>query len=178
WTARTLLKDNDKRRDYYAGQLVSIMSYSSPQSWHPESVLRESYKGWEPVTNRVSLKPQSSVSFCGAIGDTRYTEKYKIENVPFEYAVPVLKGWELGYLCTDHHVRDIGVAIREWRYERAPQATQGTLYYTLDFQLGDDDDNYSYGRASIDVFGMNARGLEPHPLDVSKFGRSTLETAP
>jgi hypothetical protein len=165
WNSRTLLKDNDQRRDYFAGELVSVLSYSSSQSWHPESVQRETVKGWESVTNRVALTPQSSVSFCRAVGAGQYREHYMIPNVPFEYAVPVLKGWELGYLCSDHHVRDMGVSISDWRYERGPSATSGTLYYTLDTELTDSDGNYSYGRASIDVWGMNARGLPPHPLN-------------
>jgi len=58
----------------------------------------------------------------------------------------------------------MGISIRDWHYERAPNATSGTLFYTLDMELTDSDNNYSYGRASIDVWGMNARGLEPHPL--------------
>lgn len=165
WDSRTLIKDNDTRRDYFAGEVVATLSYSSPQSWHPESVLREGYKGWENVTNRVGLKPRSSESFCGAVGDESRKEQYKVENVPFEYAVPVLKGWELGYLCTDHHVRDMGVSISDWRYERDTNAKSGTLYYTLESKLYDDDDNYSYATASIDIFGMNARGLEAHPLN-------------
>jgi hypothetical protein len=77
----------------------------------------------------------------------------------------VLKGWELGYLCTDHHVREIGASITDFRYERELNATTGTLYYTLDVKLTDDEGNLSYGAASVDIFGMNARGLEAHPLN-------------
>ena len=42
-------------------------------------------------------------------GDGASETQYRISGVPFQYAVPVLSGWELDYLCTDHHVRDFGV---------------------------------------------------------------------
>jgi hypothetical protein len=39
-------------------------------------------------------------------------------------------------------------------------------YYTLETKLTDAEDNVSYARASIDIFGLNARGIERHPLNV------------
>jgi hypothetical protein len=173
WRSRTVLKDDDARRDYFAGELVSVLSYSSPQSWHPASVLRQTANGWQVVQNEVSLAPQASDSFCSAVGDPTHAQNYKILNVPYEYAVPVLKGWELGYLCTDHHVREIGASITDFRYEREPNAMTGTLYYTLDVKLRDDQGNLNYGGASIDVFGMNARGIGTHPLNAQ-----ALQAAP
>lgn len=44
----------------------------------------------------------------------------------------------------------------------------GFSYYTLDVALGDDSGNASDGGASIDIFGMSARSLEPHPLEVPR----------
>jgi hypothetical protein len=177
WDSRTLLKDNDKQRDYYAGELVATLSYSSPQSWHPESVQRKSVYGWESQPNAVGLLPYGSTSFCSGLGDSSRVEEYKIEGVPFEYAVPVLKGWELGYVCTDHHVRELGASIVDWHYERGADAKAGTLYYTLSTKLGDDGDNVSYGRASIDVFGMNARGIGRHPLNVPSMEKAVVVEA-
>ena len=168
WTSRTILKDNDERDDYYGAELVSVLGYASPQPWHPAVVLRETPTGgWSPVNNTVSLTPQASSWFCTGIGNPTREEQYKIENVPFEYAVPVLKGWDLGYLCTDHHVRQMGASIRDFRYERAPDAKTGTLYYTLSLLLNDDSGNLNYGQASVDILGMNALGLGPHPINPS-----------
>jgi hypothetical protein len=157
WTSRTLLKDNDQRNDYMAAELATVLSYSSPQMLHPQTVMHETRRGWEPVTNEVSLAPQDQVSFCTAIGDPTGEEHYKIEGVPLQYAVPVLRGWELGYLCTDHHVREMGASITDFSYERDASGTSGTLYYTLSMLLSDDSGNLDYGGAVVDVFGMNAR---------------------
>jgi hypothetical protein len=161
WTSRTLLKDDDQRNDYYGAELVSVLSYSSPQMRHPETVYRQTASGWTPVSNSVSMAPMDPVSFCTGVGDPTGEEHYKIEGVPFQYAVPVLKAWELGYLCSDHHVRQIGASIIDFSYERVPGASVGTLYYTLSMLLSDDSGNLDYGRAVVDIFGMNARGANP-----------------
>lgn len=166
WSSRTLFKDNDRRRDYVGAELVSVLSYASPQMLHPQRVMRATQNGWVEVQNDVSLAPADSVSFCTGIGDPTGEAQFRIDNVPLDYAVPVLRGWELGYLCTDHHVREIGTSITDFRYERDPNATSGTLYYTLSQRLSDDSGNLDYAAAAIDVFGMNALGEGPHPVDV------------
>jgi hypothetical protein len=67
------VQGHDRRRDYYAGELVSILSYSSPQSWHPKAVYRETALGsWESVQNAVSLQPEAPASYCSAYGDTTH----------------------------------------------------------------------------------------------------------
>ena len=80
-------------------------------------------------------------------------ENYRID-VPYAYAVPVLSGWELGYVCTDHHVREIGAAITGWRFERRADGLGGSLFYTLEQALGDVSDNINYARVSVDVLGL------------------------
>jgi hypothetical protein len=69
--------------------------------------------------------------------------------------VPVLKGWELGYLCTDHK----------------PDAKSGTLYYTLDLKLREHrhprHERARCGRASVEpgtdeVIGVPASGRSFH----------------
>jgi hypothetical protein len=51
-----------------------------------------------------------------------------IENIPFDYAIPMLTGWEVGYWTDDQHVKDLGVWIDEWSYSVG--VTEGTLRYT------------------------------------------------
>jgi hypothetical protein len=168
WTSRALLKDNDAANDYYAAELVSTMTYSSPQWFHPEEVSLETSQGYESRSNQVSLTPLASDSYCTAVGDsTPRVAHYRIDNVPYAYAVPVLSGWELGYLCTDHHVRDIGAAITDFRYVRGPDGSGGSLYYTLELALGDDSDNINYARASVDVLGLKPLSAGPYPLSVA-----------
>ncbi|HKP61779.1 MAG TPA: hypothetical protein VJV78_33845 [Polyangiales bacterium] len=165
WTSRALFKDNDSSNDYYAAELVSTMTYSSPEWYHPSEVSVETAQGFEPRNNAVSLTPMASESFCTAVGDsTPRVAHYRIDNVPYAYAVPVLSGWEMGYLCTDHHVREIGAAITDFRYERAPDAVGGALFYTLQLALGDDSDNINYAAASVDVLGLKPLSSGPQPL--------------
>ena len=37
------------------------------------------------------------------------TQESVIENLPFEYAIPMLTGWELVLGCDDEHVKEIGI---------------------------------------------------------------------
>ena len=163
WTSRALFKDNDASHDYYAGELISTLTYRSPEQLHPTQVWQQTPQGWKAQNNAVSLTPEASESFCTVIGDSTREEHYKVD-VPYEYAVPVLAGWELGYGCTDHHVRQIGAQITEFHYERAANGSGGTLFYTLSLALGDDSGNINYGGASIDVLGMRPLSAGPHPL--------------
>jgi hypothetical protein len=124
WTPYAILKDNDGRRDYYFGEIVSAMGGNDV------GVVQPPY----------SILPAEDYGMfgnwgCGAVGGPATTEEYVIENVPFQYAVPMLSGWELKYLCDDRHVREIGIWIDEWSYQIAPGATAGTLRYKLSSTL-------------------------------------------
>jgi hypothetical protein len=154
WTARALFKDNAVVNDFYIGQLVSTMSYSAPEQFHPAEVLLETANGWVPQRNKVDLTPFDGDSSCQAVGNsTPSLLSYRVD-VPYTYAVPVLAGWELGYVCTDHHVRQIGAAIVDWRFEPRADGLGGSVYYTIEQALGDDSDNINYARVSVDVLGL------------------------
>jgi hypothetical protein len=57
WTARTLLKDNDTRRNYHGAALVSVLSGQSVRFWQPATVLKDYAGGWMPWSNIVPLTP-------------------------------------------------------------------------------------------------------------------------
>jgi hypothetical protein len=45
-----------------------------------------------------------------------------IDNIPFEFAVPMLTGWSLQYAtCGDQQVKEIGVWIDDWKFETPAQ---------------------------------------------------------
>jgi hypothetical protein len=61
---------------------------------------------------------------------------------PFEFAIPMLTGWQLGYGqvdkgCDDARVTEIGIQIDEWNYEKTPGAPAGTLRYKLSTAMRD-----------------------------------------
>ena len=103
WTSTTLWKDNSPRRDYYGLATVSVLSGPSVTMWHPATVLRRSSStsGWRSEANTVPLTPNNDAEsslFCepGGADETQQIQ-FKVENVPFAYAVPVLTGWQLEY---------------------------------------------------------------------------------
>jgi hypothetical protein len=154
WTSRALFKDNAVVNDFYIGQLVSTMSYSSPEQFHPAEVLLATGDGWVPQANKVSLTPFDGDSSCTAVGNSAPSlVNYRVD-VPYSYAVPVLSGWELGFVCTDHHVRQIGAAIVDWRFEPRADGLGGSVFYTVEQVLGDDSDNINYARVSVDILGL------------------------
>lgn len=93
WETYTVLKDNDRRRDYRFGEMVSGMSGSDVRIIQPP----------------YSFLPRDNVGVFGACsGSLKKKEEFFVERVPFKYAIPVLSGWELGFLCNDHHIKISG----------------------------------------------------------------------
>ena len=81
-----------------------------------------------------------------------------MERVPYEYAIPVLTGWDMQYGCTDHHVERIGVYLVEFEYVKDPNAPTGTLNYTIFSTLRDDSDNGHDADYKVSVLGFNKLG--------------------
>jgi hypothetical protein len=171
WTSITLWKDNSTRDDYYGSAIVSVLSGPSVNMWHPDTVLRwrGSSRGWLPEANTVPLTPNNDAEsdpLCepGGVDEMRQ-EQFKVENVPFYYAVPVLTGWQLEYLQSDHHVETIGVWIKGFSYEKAPGAATGTLFYMIESTLVDDPvicpQNKGLAQYKVSVLGLNPTALPP-----------------
>jgi hypothetical protein len=165
WTSATLWKDNSTRRDYYGSAIVSVLSGPSVTMWHPDTVLRRSSSSssWHLVANAVPLTPQEPVDCVGGNPQTQQRQ-FKVDNVPFGYAVPVLTGWHLEYPCSDHHVETIGVWIKGFSYEKAPSAATGTLFYTIESILADDAILGTHGGEAyyqVSVLGLNPSALPP-----------------
>ena len=81
-----------------------------------------------------------------------------MERVPYEYAIPVLTGWDLQYECTDHEVERIGVYLVEFEYVKDPNAPTGTLNYTIFSTLRDDSDNGHAARVQGQRSGVQQTG--------------------
>ena len=75
-----------------------------------------------------------------------------MDGIPFEYAVPMLTGWDIGYTAGDQHVKEIGVWIDSFAYEYTPGAPAGRLRYKVSSVLHDDDswpDNFFRHKVSV-----------------------------
>ncbi|WP_347275448.1 hypothetical protein [Candidatus Kuenenia sp.] len=145
WDTKTIFKDNSLRRDYGVGEIVSVLGGSDIGILQP------------PFT----LLPREDVGwFTGCIGEAGVgvkTKDYVVENIPFEYAVPMLTGWELTYPCDDEHVARIGIWITEFQYDKSTDEPTGTLRYTISSILQDKDGSPGH----ISNHRVSILGLKP-----------------
>jgi len=101
----------------------------------------------QPPFSILPIKGAGGGSLAGGV----QTKEYVIENIPFQYAIPMLTGWELGYLTDDQHVKDVGVWIGDWSYELGV----GKLHYTLSSIRADNDKLPGhYDRHKVTVLGI------------------------
>ena len=139
WETQTILKDNDTRRDYAAGELVSALGGAD-------------IKYLEPPFN---VLPREDSSFCGTVSAKTITETHEIRNIPYEYAIPVLTGWDIGYLCKDHHITKAGISILDFEYTKQPGQSTGTLVYTVESIVNDKDFQHAnYMNHAISILGV------------------------
>ena len=134
WDTYSIFKDDSGRRGYAFGEMVSALGGNDV------GVL-------QPPFSILPIKGEGG----GALGGGVQTKEYVIENIPFQYAIPLLTGWELGYLTDDQHVKDVGVWIGDWSYELGV----GKLHYTLSSILADNDKLPGhYDRHKVTVLGI------------------------
>jgi len=171
WDTKTIFKDNSLRRDYGVGEIVSVLGGSDIGILQP------------PFT----LLPREDVGFgTGCISEAGgvKTKEYIVENVPFEYAVPMLTGWELAYGCDDENVTRIGIWITEFQYDKPADEPTGTLRYTISSILRDKDGSPGHlFRHRVSILGLKpvVGAGEPtavilSPQQGDSFGPDTMVT--
>lgn len=151
WETFGIFKDNKAKRDYAFVEVFSALGGNDVGVVQPP----------------FSIIPREDTGFPGAcIGESEgvKTEEYTIENVPFEYAIPMLTGWELGYVCDDEHVTEIGVWLHDLEYEKDPGVSVGTLRYKLSSVLRDKDSQPGhYFRHKVSILGLKPVEQSPVP---------------
>jgi hypothetical protein len=148
WNTYSIFKDNAERRNYGFGEIVSALGGNDVGVVQPPfSILPV-----EDIDNCVPAQEQYAK-----------TEEIVIENVPFEYAIPMLTGWELRYPCGDAHVKEIGVWIDKWRYDKDPASPHGRLSYTISSTLRDKEGGPGHIRNhKVTILGLRpAGGVRP-----------------
>ncbi|TVM03591.1 MAG: hypothetical protein CV087_04580 [Candidatus Brocadia sp. WS118] len=138
WETSAIYKDNKARRDYTFGEMVSGLGGSDVGIIQPP----------------FSILPVEDENFCTGIGTSPQTEEFVIEKVPFEFAIPMLTGWELAYPCSGNEkVTEAGISIDEWSYDRNTR----TLRYKLSSVLRDKDTDPGFNRShKVTVLGFKA----------------------
>lgn len=147
WSPYAIFEDNDTRRDYTFFELVSGLGGNDVGVIQPPfSILPDN-------ADAPFLGIFSNCSELG--GQPTTTNDFVIENVPYQFAIPVLTGWQLEYLCDDKHVKDVGVWIDEWSYQPPTGGIGGILRYKLSSILADDNSSRTHSSShKVTVLGL------------------------
>lgn len=139
WDSAMILKDNGTR-SFFGTEMVSIVGG-----------LRVGMR----QERRISLKPRSPASGGCIQPPSTHAQWVTIPDLPYDYAVPVLTGWDIGYPCGDHEVKKIGTRITDFNYEKASGALTGTLHYRVASVLQDKNaDDGFLSRYNVNVLGF------------------------
>jgi len=135
WNSYVIVKDDSDRRDYFFGELVSGMSGEDVHVIQPPFFIL-------PLTGA-----------SGALGGAGVkTKEVVVDAIPYQYAIPMLTGWDIGYTAGDQHVKEIGVWIDSFNYEWVPGSTAGRLRYQVSSVLRDRNtwpDNYFRHKVTV-----------------------------
>jgi hypothetical protein len=147
WDTQTILKDNRDTRDYRFWEMFSAIGGNDVGIIVPPLTIRPRLKG-----------PMGCISYSGGIE----TVERIVENIPFEYAIPVLSGWSLFYQCANEHVEAIGIWIHDVKYDKNPSDPTGTLRYKISSILVDKDWKPGHhARHKVNILGLV--GTTPPP---------------
>lgn len=144
WQTYAILKDDDRRRDYNFGEVVSALGGDELSVVQP------------PFAILPRDKP-GLISACLESPVLAQPQEFVVENLPYRYAIPMLTGWELAYDCRgDQHVSEIGIWIDEIQYD--PNAP-GTLRYMLSSVLRDKDASPTFtSNHEVTILGLRPVG--------------------
>ncbi len=147
WVTQTIFKDNSIRAHWIE--------------------IRASLIGGTSVELRADflpLNPRSGgIDICRSTGDGKVrTETVRVDDLPFDYAVPMLTGWDLNYECDDQHVERVGIWIHDIHFD---PATNG-LEYQVSSILRDDNGNPDFNADHrITILGLNRVSGPPLELN-------------
>jgi hypothetical protein len=160
WDTYAIFKDNDGRRGYGFGEMASGLGGPDVGVIQPP----------------FSILPHEDMGFPGAcLGESsgEKTEEVIVENVPYEYAIPMLTGWNLSFGCDDEHVTEVGTWLDEFQYDKAPGAPTGTLRYKVSSILKDKDGSPGHAFShKITILGIKpvVAALAPDLIPFSPLG--------
>ncbi|MGR9046224.1 MAG: hypothetical protein ACU83N_13075 [Gammaproteobacteria bacterium] len=147
WVTQTIFKDNSVRAHWVETRASLIGGRSV--------VLR---------TDPLPLNPRSGgADICRNNQDgVVHTETVRVYDLPFDYAVPMLTGWDLSYECDDQHVQRAGVWLHDIRFD----PDSNGMEYKISSILRDKNGAPSFNTAHrITVLGLNrlTLGLKSSP---------------
>ncbi|MGQ0792925.1 MAG: CARDB domain-containing protein [Deltaproteobacteria bacterium] len=142
WETYSVLKDNDARKNYALGEIVSALGGNDIETIEPPfSIL--------PTEDKDDHQ-------CSAVQGT-FSEEFTVEKIPqrYDYAIPVLMGWDIGYCRDDEEITQMGVRIEDFNYEKAAGGAEGKLTYTLASEFEDENGKPGhYTRHNVMILGF------------------------
>jgi hypothetical protein len=157
WVAQFILKDNARVRGYDTAQLVSIVTGGDVGFVVPPFAV-------------LPLEDPGPFAGCIVLPRGEQMRDIVIREVPFEYAFPVLTGWNLNFGCDDQHVSRIGIHIDSPSYAPATPGG-GTLRYRVRSILADRDGEPGHSMSHrIAILGFVATAGRPRQADAGKAG--------
>lgn len=138
WAAQTVFKGNSTRT-YQVKTRAAMIRGSSVK-------LRADFLALNPRAGKTTDTCRKNVD-----GVVR-THTFRINDLPFDYAVPLLTGWDLSYECEHQQVQRAGIWLHDIRFD----PDSNSLEYKVSSILRDQDGAPSFNAAQrITVLGLN-----------------------
>jgi hypothetical protein len=144
WHTHGIFKDNQRARQYRFMEVFSVLSGDDVRVTQP------------PFTILPIEDDEDWFSSCQTtVNSGVVQQQHEIARLPYDFAIPMLTGWDLSFECDDEHVQEIGVWLSDFKYDKPPTSTVGTLRYTVSSTLKDEnnDPNFFF-RHKVDVLGL------------------------
>ena len=137
WVIQTIFKDNGVRTHWINTRTALI--------------------GGSGVELRPQLLPLNARSggqnICrNGVDGTVRTETVRLYDLPYDYAVPLLTGWDLSYECDDQHVQRAGIWIHDIRFDPDSDGLEYKVSSILRDQNGAPSFNATH---RVSVLGLN-----------------------
>jgi hypothetical protein len=143
WVTQTVFKDNSTRAHWIKTRTALIGG-----------------KSVKLHADLLPLNPRSGkTEICrNSVDGVVRTETFRIYDLPYDYAVPMLTGWDLNYECDDQHVQRAGIWIHDIRFD--PNSNE--LEYKVSSILRDRDGAPGFNAAHrVSVLGFNRSSVPP-----------------
>jgi hypothetical protein len=148
WESTGLLKDNDLENSQAVLDLVTGLGGPEIELVAP------------PFT--VAPREDSSGLGCNILDGSDHMPEFEVQEVPFQFAIPVLTGWDLSYFCEDEHVTEVGAWIPKWEWFPGTSPGGGTLRYTVGASLRDKDGWPGFNqRFQVKILGLRRITAKP-----------------
>lgn len=137
WVTQTLFKDNNTRPHWVKTRAALIGGNSVKLS-----------------ADFLALNPRSSKnnSCRNRVEGVVRTETYRITDLPYDYGIPMLTGWDLNYECDDQRVQRAGIWIHDIRFD----ARSNALEYKVSSILRDRNGAPGFNAVHrVSILGLN-----------------------